>query len=154
MHFVNSEPRLLVTIKPITMSPASWFKYRQIAYDTQHVAVRTRHDILTPDTNTRTHVTYTCCAVRSITIITSLHPFVTTAACPVTWHRSACLQMLANFSPVAPFPVTSEVIVLRAVQYRHVYRRFGHFAASSSKYRVIRNDCRGSNNLSYTIHFR
>ena len=37
------------------MSPASWFKYRPIAYDIQQVAVKTRHDILTPDTQRHTH---------------------------------------------------------------------------------------------------
>ena len=31
---------------------------------------------------------------------------------------------------------------------------FGHWKHTRAKYRVIQNDCRGFNNLSYTTHLR
>jgi len=43
------------------------------------------------------------------------------------------------------------IYVLEYLQYLHV----SHFlCVLSGKYRVIRNDCRGFNNLSYAIHLR
>ena len=37
---------------------------------------------------------------------------------------------------------------------RECLQRGTNFVFKSEKYRVIKNDCRGFNNLSYTIHLR
>ena len=76
MHFVNSESRLLVTIitnhyesSLLVQVSTNRIRYRTCGSENATWHLDTRHTHA--HTHTCIHVTYTCCGVRSITIITS-----------------------------------------------------------------------------------